>query len=103
MLFRSNEFYTSDGVKIAKTTKEIIEKLESITGIRERRYVPFDQDSIGLMTEASRLAVADAGLDVNQLSGIIVAHNAGNMIPQPGGFHTVPNFSSIVKKCFGLY
>ena len=95
--FESNEFYTSDGVKIAKTTKEIIEKLESITGIRERRYVPFDQDSIGLMTEASRLAVADAGLDVNQLSGIIVAHNAGNMIPQPGGFHTVPNLAALLK------
>ncbi len=95
--FESNEFYTRDGVKIERSGKEIVEKLEAITGIRERRYVPFDQDSIGLMTEASRLAVADAGLDVNELSGIIVAHNAGNMIPQTGVFHTVPNLAASLK------
>ena len=95
--FESNEFYARDGVKIERSGKDIIEKLEAITGIRERRYVPFDQDSIGLMTEASRLAVADAGLDVNALSGIIVAHNAGNMIPQTGVFHTVPNLAASLK------
>ncbi len=76
---------------------EIVEKLEAITGIRERRYVPFDQDSIGLMTAASRLAVADAGIDVNDLSGIIVAHNAGNMIPDTGVFHPVPNLAASLK------
>ena len=95
--FTSNEFYGRDGVKSEKSSAEIIEKLESITGIRERRYVPFDQDSIDLMTEASRLAVADSGLAVNQLSGIIVAHNAGNMIPQTGVFHTVPNLAASLK------
>lgn len=95
--FESNEFYGRDGIKIDKSNEEIIEKLESITGIRERRYVPFDQDSIGLMTEASRLAVDDAGLDANELSGIIVAHNAGNMIPHAGVFHTVPNLAASLK------
>ena len=95
--FASNEFYGRDGIKSEKTNAEIIEKLESITGIRERRYVPFDQDSIGLMTGASRLAVADAGLDINELSGIIVAHNAGNMIPDTGAFHTVPNLAAALK------
>lgn len=95
--FDSSEFYGRDGVRIDKSTKEIIEKLESITGIRERRYVPFDRDSIELMTGASKLAIADAGLDVNQLSGIIVAHNAGNMVPQTGSFHTVPNLAAILK------
>jgi 3-oxoacyl-[acyl-carrier-protein] synthase-3 len=95
--FASNEFYDRDGVKVGKSSEEIIEKLESITGIRERRYVPFDKDSIELMAEASRLAVADAGLEVDQLSGIIVAHNAGNMVPQTGIFHTVPNLAARLK------
>ena len=95
--FVSNEFYDRNGVKIERSGNEIVEKLEAITGIRERRYVPFDQDSIELMTAASRLAVADAGLDVNDLSGIIVAHNAGNMVPQTGVFHTVPNLAASLK------
>lgn len=80
-----------------KTGAEIVAKLEAITGIRERRYIPFEQDSIQLMTEASRLAVEDAGIDVNDLSGIIVAHNAGNMIPDTGAFHTVPNLAAALK------
>src|SRR5580765_8179575 len=95
--FESSEFYGRDGVRIDKTSKEIIDKLESITGIRERRYIPADQDSVLLMTGASRLAVEDAGLDVNDLSGIIVAHNAGNMLPGTAGFHTVPNLASSLK------
>lgn len=95
--FESHEFYDRDGQKIDRSGVEIIEKLESITGIRERRYIPLDRDSIGLMTEASRLAVDDTKLDVNELSGIIVAHNAGNMIPQTGAFHTVPNLAALLK------
>ncbi len=95
--FQQNEFYNSDGTKVDKSNTEIIKKLESITGIRERRYLPFDQDSIALMTDASRLAVNDAGLALNDLSGIIVAHNAGNMIPDKGVFHTVPNMAAALK------
>ncbi len=99
--FESNEFYGHDGVKIDKTGSEIIEKLESITGIRERRYTPADQDSVPLMAAASRLAIEDAGLDINDLSGIIVAHNAGNMVPGVSGFHTVPNMASLLKNALG--
>ncbi len=95
--FESNVFYTHEGIKIEKGGAEITEKLEAITGIKERRYVPFDQDSIPLMTAASGLAIEDSKLDVNQLSGIIVAHNAGNMVPQTGTFHTVPNLAARLK------
>jgi len=34
--FESHEFYGRDGVRMDKTSREIIDKLESITGIRER-------------------------------------------------------------------
>jgi 3-oxoacyl-[acyl-carrier-protein] synthase-3 len=95
--FESNEFYDRKGTRIEKSGADVIAKLESISGIRERRYIPFDQDSIQLMTEASRLTVEDAGLDVNQLSGVIVAHNAGNMVPDTGAFHTVPNMAAVLK------
>lgn len=95
--FAANEFYDREGTRIDKTSDEIIGKLEAITGIRERRYVPFDQDSVPLMTAASMAAVEDAGLEVNDLSGIVVAHNAGNMVPGTGGFHTVPNLAASLK------
>lgn len=95
--FLTNEFYSRDGSPLERTSAAIIEKLEEITGIRERRYVPFEQDSIGLMTEASQLAVEDAGIGVQGLSGIIVAHNAGNMVPDTGAFHTVPNLAAALK------
>jgi 3-oxoacyl-[acyl-carrier-protein] synthase-3 len=95
--FESSEFYDRNGARMEKSGAEIVAKLEAITGIRERRYIPFEQDSIELMTDASRLAVEDAGLDVNDLSGIIVAHNAGNMIPDTGAFHTVPNLAATLK------
>ena len=95
--FESSDFYDRNGVRIEKSASEVTAKLEAITGIRERRYIPFDQDSIQLMTDASRLAVEDAGLDVNDLSGIIVAHNAGNMVPNTGAFHTVPNLAASLK------
>ncbi|MBK9155755.1 MAG: ketoacyl-ACP synthase III [Chloracidobacterium sp.] len=95
--FLANEFYDKEGNRLDRSSEEIIAKLEEITGIRERRYVPFDQDSIGLMTEASRLAVEDAGISVDDLSGIIVAHNAGNMVPGTGAFHTVPNLAAALK------
>jgi 3-oxoacyl-[acyl-carrier-protein] synthase-3 len=95
--FESSEFYDRGGTRMEKSGAEIVAKLEAITGIRERRYIPFEQDSIQLMTDASRLAVEDAGLNANDLSGIIVAHNAGNMIPDTGAFHTVPNLAAALK------
>src|SRR5688572_7948256 len=95
--FESSVFYDRQGRIIERSGKEIVAKLESISGIRERRYIPFEQDSVNLMTEASRLAVEDSGLNVNDLSSIIVAHNAGNMVPDTGAFHTVPNLAASLK------
>ena len=40
--FLANEFYDSKGNKLLKTNQEIIEKLEEITTITERRYVTDD-------------------------------------------------------------
>ena len=99
--FDTSEFYDRKGARIDKSGAEVAAKLEAIAGIRERRYIPFDQDSIELMTDASRLAIEDARLRVDDLSGIIVAHNAGNMVPDTGAFHTVPNLAASLKHELG--
>ena len=95
--FLGHSFYDSKGVKNPKPASEIIEKLEAITGITERRYVPFDQDSIPLMTETALKALKDAQLNANDLSGIIVAHNAGNMLVGENLFHPIPNLAACLK------
>jgi 3-oxoacyl-[acyl-carrier-protein] synthase-3 len=99
--FLQHNFYTPLGEKNEKPSHEIIAKLEAITGITERRYVPFDQDSVPLMTTTALNTIADAGISVNDLSGIIVAHNAGNVLVGEHAFHTVPNMAALLKNAIG--
>lgn len=87
----------ANGVVNPKPAAEIIEKLEAITGIKSRRYISEKGDSVPLMVEASKNAITDAGIDKNQIDGIIVAHNAGNMLEGTQGFHTVPNMAALLK------
>lgn len=100
--FGDRVFYDKSGAKLERPGREMAAKLEAITGIRERRYVPFDQDSRPLMTAAARLAIADSGIDPERLDGIIVAHNAGNMIIGEKAFHTVPNMAAYLKNALGI-
>ncbi|MEZ4687675.1 MAG: ketoacyl-ACP synthase III [Bacteroidia bacterium] len=100
--FASWDFFGKDGIRIAKPGAEIVEKLEAISGIRERRFIAEDEDSFDILLEASELALADAGIMATELGGIIVAHNAGNMLkkhrPEDGqSFHTVPNLAAVLK------
>jgi 3-oxoacyl-[acyl-carrier-protein] synthase III len=95
--FLNREFYDKEGLKNEKPMADVIEKLEAITGISERRYVPFDQDTVPLMAETAIKTIADAGLQVNDLDGIIVAHNAGNMLVGQKAWHSVPNMAALVK------
>jgi 3-oxoacyl-[acyl-carrier-protein] synthase-3 len=100
--FAENLFYRKDGSQSPLSGADAAAKLEAITGIRERRYVPFDQDSRPLMTEAARHAVADSGLDPDDLDGIIVAHNAGNILIGEQAFHTVPNMAAYLKHALDI-
>lgn len=95
--FLSNVFMDENGIPIPKPTEEIIAKLEQITGIKERGYIPEKGDSVPLMVDASNIALADWGKDRNLIDGIIVAHNAGNMLEGRNGFHTVPNMAALLK------
>ncbi len=91
-----------EGIVNPKPAEEIIAKLEAITGIKERGYISEKGDSVPLMVAAAEKAIADSGLDKNQIDGIIVAHNAGNMLEGPNGFHTVPNMAALLKNKLGI-
>ncbi len=93
--FLRNEFYEADGTKIAKSTADIVNKLQEITCIRERRYV---EDSLNV-SDISFMAAECAldGIDRESLDSIIVAQNFGdlkadNIIPD-----MVPTIAARVK------
>jgi 3-oxoacyl-[acyl-carrier-protein] synthase-3 len=95
--FLTHQFMGPDGKVNEKPQAEIIQKLETITGIQERRYISEKGDSVPLMVTAAQKTIEDSDLDKNEIDGIIVAHNAGNMLEQGAGFHTVPNMAALLK------
>jgi 3-oxoacyl-[acyl-carrier-protein] synthase III len=95
--FLDKQFMDENGVVNPKPIAEIIEKLEAITGIKSRRYISEKGDSVPLMVAVAVKAIENSGIDKNQLDGIIVAHNAGNMLEGRDGFHTVPNMAALLK------
>jgi len=95
--FLNHQFMSLDGKMNAKPQTEIIQKLEAITGIQERRYISEKGDSVPLMLAAAQKTIEDSGLDKNEIDGVIVAHNAGNMLEEGAGFHTVPNMAALLK------
>ena len=95
--FNNHVFYEKNGELSGKTGAEFALKLETITGIRERRYIKDDEDSVDIMYNAAKKAIEDAGIQVDNLQGIIVAHNAGNMLTEGRGIHSVPNMAALLK------
>lgn len=100
--FLQHAFYRKDGSLMQKEPKEITTKLQQISGIRERRYASTNEDSADLSATAGMAALADAKISKEDLDGIIVAHNAGNMKHGDTKPHTIPNLASIVKSRLGI-
>ncbi len=100
--FLDRQFLNPDGTVMPKPVEEIVAKLEQITGIKERGYISEKGDSVPLMAEAAENTIQTWGKDRNQIDGIIVAHNAGNMLEGRDGFHTVPNMAALLKHRLGI-
>lgn len=101
--FLHYDFYTKKGEKNPKDPQEIIQKLEEISGIKERRFIGEDEGSIHLLKDASRKAIADAGIEPNELDGIIIAHNTANVRANLGNcYHTIPNVAAVLKNSLGI-
>ncbi len=77
--FSNNIFYNAKGEKIEQDSQLTIQKFEEITGIRERRYARPEQQTSDLATIAAQKAIEDAGLNPEELDGVIVAHNFGDI------------------------
>jgi len=95
--FLQNEFYNSDGKKFDRTNQEIIDKLEEITGISERRYITDDLVTSDIAFIAAKNALDSSKADKESFDYIIVAHNFGDVKADNRRSDFVPSLASRVK------
>jgi 3-oxoacyl-[acyl-carrier-protein] synthase III len=95
--FMNMNFFEKDGTKLYKSNKNIIEKFEEITGIKERRYAKSEQTASDLALLAAAGAIENAGIDKETLDYIIVAHNFGDVTDGSNRVNIVPTLASRVK------
>ncbi len=93
--FLGREFYRSDGIKIKKANIDIINKLEEITCINERRYVTDNLNTSDIAFMAGEMALENT--DREKLDYIIVAQNLGDVRADNRRSDTVPAIASRVK------
>ena len=95
--FLEERFYSDKNEPYEATNEVIIEKFQAITGIEERRYASDDMDSSCMATEASKKAIADAGIDIETLDYIILAQNFGDIKKDTIQTDILPSLASRVK------
>ena len=93
--FLENEFYDAEGIKIPKANEDIVNKLQEITCIRERRYVADDLTTSDMAYLAAENALD--GIDRESLDYIIVAQNLGDVTSENNTPDMVPTIASRVK------
>ena len=95
--FINSSFYDTNGDKIKLNNKEIIKKFNSITGIKNRRYVRSDQKSSDIAIQASKIAIKDSGINKEEIDYIILAHNIGDITFNSNQVDILPSVASRVK------
>lgn len=99
--FLQHIFYTNRQ-PLAAPTSEIVRKFKEITGIEERRYVTNDLTSSAIGSLAAEAALADSGINREEIDQVIVAHNFGDVLPGTIQSAAVPSLASIVKHKLGI-
>lgn len=93
--FLAHDFYGSDGIKLEKSNDDIINKLQEITCIKERRYVTDELNTSDIAFLAAKQALD--GIDKESLDYIIVSHNFGDVKVDNPRTDMVPSIASRVK------
>lgn len=100
--FLSREFYESNGQPIQKSNQEIVEKFLDITTIAERRYADDDMLTSDMATWAAKAAIADAGIDPEELDYVILGHNFGDIQKGTNRVDALPALAARVKHNLGI-
>jgi len=91
--FAHRSFFDEISNPITIESTIVAQKLQAITGIVERRYASDDHTTSELALQAAKLAVADAGIDIETLDQIIVAHNFGDVVQGTNQPDNVPSLA----------
>ena len=93
--FLENEFYQADGKRVPKHNPDIVNKLQEITCIRERRYIKDDFNTSDMAYLAAEKALE--GIDRESLDYIIVGQNLGDVKADNITPDMVPTIAARVK------
>lgn len=100
--FLDHSFLDIEGNKIQSKNEEIIDKFESITGIKERKYVTNGMKSSDIATEASISAIKSSSVNPETIDYIILAHNIGDVTQGSNQLDAMPSLASRVKSKLGI-
>ena len=100
--FINHLFLDTDGNKILSKNENVIQKLEAITGIKERKYVTDNIISSDIAAEASRNAIKSSSIDPETIDYIILAHNVGDVTHGSSQVDAMPSLASRVKSKLGI-
>ena len=95
--FDQHEFLNSDGSSFKHENPVIIQKFKAITGISERRYADKNLNTSDIAFLAAEKAIADSGIDKEELDYIIFAHNFGDITHGQSQGDTLPSLATRVK------
>ena len=100
--FLDSEFYQENGERFEADNAVIIQKFESITGIRERRYALDNQNNSDLAAIAAERALANSSVTAEELDYIIMAHNFGDIELGSNRSDLMPSLAARVKNKLGI-
>lgn len=95
--FTQQVFYSDDHQKFKSSPLELVEKFKAITGIKERRYTSDELTASDMGAIAAEKAIAESGVNPEELDQLIVAHNFGNIKSQSVQSTAVPSLASVIK------
>lgn len=95
--FSLNKFYDTDGTAFDIPHDVIAQKFTAITGIVERRYAEDNMLTSDMGVIAAERAIADAGINKEEIDQIIVAHNFGDVRKSTIQGDAVPSLASRIK------
>ena len=100
--FANHFFLDINGNKIASENNEIIDKLEAITGIKERKYADDNLTSSDIAAEAAKNAINSSSIESETIDYIILAHNIGDVSKGSIQVDAMPSLASRVKSKLGI-
>ncbi len=100
--FAQQVFFSEDQLPLTTPSAEVVDKFKKITGIEERRYTTDDLTASDIGAIAAEKAIADSGINREEIDQLIVAHNFGNVIKNTIQSDAVPSLASLIKHKLGI-